>query len=113
MLATLLLSRGTPMLAMGAESGHSQGGNNNAYAQDNEISWLDWERAEPSLVAFTAKLAGLRPDNPALRQDRFLTGEDRFRPARPVRPASPMSSGAGRMAGRWRRATGTQAEPGP
>ncbi len=46
LLATLLLSRGTPMLAMGAELGHTQGGNNNAYAQDNETSWLDWARAD-------------------------------------------------------------------
>ena len=42
LLAALILARGTPMLTMGAESGHSQGGNNNAYAQDNAIAWLDW-----------------------------------------------------------------------
>ena len=47
LLASLLLARGTPMLAMGAELGHSQGGNNNAYAQDNAVSWLDWAVADP------------------------------------------------------------------
>src|SRR5690606_26904855 len=45
MLATLLLSQGTPMLLAGDEFGHSQGGNNNAYCQDNPITWIDWERA--------------------------------------------------------------------
>lgn len=74
LLATLLLARGTPMLAMGAELGHSQGGNNNAYAQDNAITWLDWTPAEPGLASFVARLAALRRDHPALRQDRFLTG---------------------------------------
>jgi glycogen debranching enzyme GlgX/4-alpha-glucanotransferase len=74
LLATLLLSRGTPMLAMGSELGHSQGGNNNAYAQDNSASWLDWAAAEPTLQAFVAGLASLRQAHPALHADRFLTG---------------------------------------
>jgi glycogen operon protein len=60
LLATLLLSQGTPMLAAGSESGHSQQGNNNAYCQDNETSWIDWERSDPALVAFTARLVALR-----------------------------------------------------
>ena len=75
LLATLLLARGTPMLAMGAELGHSQGGNNNAYAQDNAIGWLDWARADKGLEAFAARLVQLRRDHPALRADRFLMGE--------------------------------------
>ncbi|HEX8666831.1 MAG TPA: glycogen debranching protein GlgX, partial [Allosphingosinicella sp.] len=75
LLATLLLARGTPMLSMGAELGHSQRGNNNCYAQDNEISWLDWSRADRSLVAFTAKLVALRRAHPLLRRDRVLDGE--------------------------------------
>ena len=50
LLATLLLARGTPMLAMGDELGRSQGGNNNAYAQDNETTWLDWAKADRSLI---------------------------------------------------------------
>jgi glycogen operon protein len=74
LLATLLLSRGTPMLAMGSELGHSQGGNNNAYAQDNETSWLDWTKAEPELQNFVGRLTALRLAHPALRADRFLTG---------------------------------------
>jgi glycogen operon protein len=60
LLASLLLSRGTPMLAMGDEGGRSQGGNNNAYAQDNEISWLDWAGMDQALLRFTALLVRLR-----------------------------------------------------
>ncbi|WP_428395592.1 glycogen debranching protein GlgX [Lichenicoccus sp.] len=76
MLATLLLSQGLPMLVAGDEFGRTQGGNNNAYCQDNEISWVDWEldAAGKSLAAFTAKLAGLRRTFPILRRERFLTG---------------------------------------
>jgi glycogen operon protein len=74
LLATLLLSRGTPMLSMGAESGHSQQGNNNAYAQDNAISWLDWEQADEGLIDFTHRLIAFRRSSLALTQDRFLTG---------------------------------------
>jgi glycogen operon protein len=75
LLATLILSRGTPMLSMGAELGQTQGGNNNAYAQDNEISWLAWDRADEALSAFAAQLVALRRDHPALHRDAFLTGE--------------------------------------
>ncbi len=74
LLATLLLARGTPMLAMGSETGHSQGGNNNAYAQDNSTSWLDWATTEPTLPAFLGRLSALRLAHPALHADRFLTG---------------------------------------
>jgi glycogen operon protein len=74
LLATLLLARGTPMIAMGAEFGHSQGGNNNAYAQDNATNWLDWAAADRDLAAFTARLTAARAAHPALRQDRFLDG---------------------------------------
>ena len=77
LLASLLAARGTPMLAMGAEIGHSQGGNNNAYAQDNPLSWLDWASADRELQAFAARLAAIRRDHPALSADRFLTGEPR------------------------------------
>ncbi len=58
MLATLLLSRGTPMLLAGDEFGRTQGGNNNAYCQDNEISWLDWKLEEKghNLVRFVSRL---------------------------------------------------------
>jgi glycogen operon protein len=75
LLATLLTSRGTPMLPMGAEIGHSQGGNNNAYAQDNATGWLDWARADAGLLDFTRNLVAIRRGHPALRADRWLTGE--------------------------------------
>jgi glycogen debranching enzyme GlgX len=74
LLATLLLARGTPMLSMGAEFGQSQSGNNNAYSQDSEISWLNWSAADPELLAWTQHLIAVRRDHPALHQDRFLTG---------------------------------------
>lgn len=75
LLATLLLARGTPMLAMGAELGASQRGNNNAYAQDNATTWLDWSRADRGLVGFTRKLLALRRAQAVLHEDRFLDGE--------------------------------------
>lgn len=71
MLATLLLSQGTPMLLAGDEHGHSQQGNNNAYCQDNAITWLDWAAADDSLTAYTAALIRLRRQIPALREDRW------------------------------------------
>jgi glycogen operon protein len=60
LLATVLLAQGTPMLAAGDELGHSQGGNNNPYCQDNEITWIDWSRADQSLIDFTARVLRLR-----------------------------------------------------
>ena len=75
LLATLIASRGTPMLSMGDELGRSQRGNNNAYAQDNEISWLDWAHGDTDLADFTARLVALRRAHPALTEDRPLTGE--------------------------------------
>ncbi len=77
MLATLLLSRGTPMLLAGDEFGRTQGGNNNAYCQDNEISWLNWEFGDraKSLVRFVTKLTTLRRRLPILHRSRFLTAE--------------------------------------
>ena len=60
LLATLLLAQGTPMLAAGAELGHGQGGNNNAYCQDNATSWIDWAVADHSLLDFTARVLALR-----------------------------------------------------
>jgi glycogen debranching enzyme GlgX len=74
LLTLLLLSRGTPMLSMGAEFAQSQHGNNNAYAQDNETAWLDWDKADPRLAAFTRALIALRRATPAFTQDRFLAG---------------------------------------
>ncbi len=75
MLATVFLAQGVPMLQMGDERGRSQGGNNNAYCQDNPLTWLDWEQApDPDLTAFVANLADLRKSCPALRRRHFLEG---------------------------------------
>ena len=60
LLASLLLSQGTPMLAAGDELGHSQGGNNNPYCQDNPITWIDWPHADQSLLRFTQQVLALR-----------------------------------------------------
>ncbi|MFS0773501.1 glycogen debranching protein GlgX [Sphingomonas sp. 1P08PE] len=80
MLTTLFASLGTPMLVAGDEFGRSQGGNNNAYCHDDDISWLDWSKmATPqgkSLFDFTARLTELRRRYPALRSKSFLYGED-------------------------------------
>ena len=73
-LMTLLLSQGVPMLLGGDEMGRSQGGNNNAYCQDNETSWYDWEEADPFLLAFTRRLIGIRNDHPVFRRRRWFEG---------------------------------------
>ena len=76
LLATLLLSQGVPMLLAGDEMGRTQGGNNNAYAQDNPISWLDWAPSpeRDALTAFTAKLVALRRKHPTFRRRDFFAG---------------------------------------
>lgn len=77
LMATLLLSQGTPMLLMGDEMGRTQAGNNNAYCQDNEISWMDWEQASArdlDFFDFTTRMIELRRRNPMLRQTCFLHG---------------------------------------
>ena len=76
LLATLLLSQGTPMLLAGDEFGRSQQGNNNAYCQDNEISWVDWKLSDEgqALIAFVTRLTALRRRYPILRRNRFLSG---------------------------------------
>ncbi len=75
LLATLFAARGTPMFPAGAEIGHSQQGNNNAYAQDNALSWLDWARADSALSRFVGRLAAVRAAHPALRAGAWLKGE--------------------------------------
>jgi isoamylase len=77
-ITTLLLSQGVPMLAHGDELGRTQQGNNNVYAQDNELSWIDWEHADQPLIEFTAAVAKLRSEHPTFRRSRFFDG-------RPVR----------------------------
>ncbi len=72
MLATLFLSQGTPMILGGDEIGNSQGGNNNAYAQDNPTGWVDWSNPDASLASFVGRLTAIRRRHPVLRQRRFL-----------------------------------------
>ncbi|MEO3471468.1 glycogen debranching protein GlgX [Roseomonas sp. CAU 1739] len=74
LLATLLAARGTPMLAMGDEAGRSQAGNNNAWCQDTVLSWFDWDGADATLMAFTARLVAARHAHPALSAAATLTG---------------------------------------
>lgn len=77
LMATVLLSRGTPMLLAGDEIGHTQNGNNNAYAQDNEITWLDWldmGAQGQGLRDFTRKLIAVRKAYPVLSRGRFVVG---------------------------------------
>jgi isoamylase len=93
LMATLLLSQGVPMLLAGDEIGHSQGGNNNAYAQDNATSWIDWSNLDADFLRFVTRLSALRRALPVLRQCRFLH-------ARP-RPSDGVPDVI------WRRANGT------
>jgi glycogen operon protein len=77
LLTTLMFSQGVRMLLGGDEFGRSQRGNNNAYCQDNEISWLDWDVDEHgnALADFVRELVAIVADNPILRRRDFLTGE--------------------------------------
>ncbi|MET9623991.1 MULTISPECIES: glycogen debranching protein GlgX [unclassified Streptomyces] len=77
-LATLMLSQGVPMLSHGDEFGRTQGGNNNAYCQDNEVAWVRWpdpdSEEDGTLLAFTRAMVRLRRDHPVLRRRRFFHG---------------------------------------
>jgi len=75
-LATLLVSQGTPMLAHGDEMGRTQQGNNNVYCQDSPLAWMDWELAESNaeLVEFTSRAIALRSGHPVFRRRRFFAG---------------------------------------
>jgi isoamylase len=77
-LTTLLISQGVPMLLHGDEIGRTQQGNNNGYAQDTELSWIHWDKADLPLMEFTAAIAHLRREHPTFRRSRFFDG-------RPVR----------------------------
>jgi glycogen operon protein len=96
LFATLLVARGTPMLRSGDELGQSQSGNNNAYAQDNPTTWIDWAAASQfaDLTSFVQRLIALRKSHPALRRNRFLEG-------RPV-------DGAAYKDAAWRREDGRE-----
>jgi glycogen operon protein len=76
LLTTVFWSRGTPMLLAGDEFGRSQKGNNNAYCQDDEISWLDWAKADGGLIDWTARLIALRRQFAGLREDKFRHGKE-------------------------------------
>ena len=73
-LATLMLSQGVPMLLGGDEIGRTQHGNNNAYCQDNETSWFDWDHVDEDLLAFTRRLIAFRREHPAFRRRRWFQG---------------------------------------
>jgi isoamylase len=75
-LTTLLMSTGVPMLTAGDELGRTQQGNNNAYCQDNELSWLDWKDVDEDLLAFVTRLVRLRRSSPVLRQEAFFEGHE-------------------------------------
>ena len=75
LMATLMLSQGCPMILHGDELGRTQGGNNNAYCQDNEISWIDWERIDPTMLDFTRRVVALRHTQPVLRRRHFFEGQ--------------------------------------
>ncbi|MGD9998725.1 MAG: glycogen debranching protein GlgX [Ilumatobacteraceae bacterium] len=77
-LATMLLSQGVPMILHGDELGRTQQGNNNGYAQDSELTWVHWDRADQPLIEFVATMARLRREHPTFRRHRFFDG-------RPVR----------------------------
>ncbi len=73
-LATLLLSQGVPMILGGDEIGRTQNGNNNAYCQDNELSWYDWQHADHALLEYTRGLIAFRRDHPVFRRRRWFHG---------------------------------------
>jgi glycogen operon protein len=74
LLATLVLSQGVPMLLGGDELGRTQRGNNNAYCQDNDISWYDWKAIDSELLEWTQRLVALRAEHPIFRRRRFFQG---------------------------------------
>ncbi|HEY4334083.1 MAG TPA: glycogen debranching protein GlgX [Ilumatobacteraceae bacterium] len=74
LLSTLLLSQGVPMILGGDEIGRTQGGNNNAYCQDNEVSWYDWDHTDSELNAFVGAVIGLRREHPTFRRRQFFQG---------------------------------------
>lgn len=98
MLATLILSQGTPMLLAGDEFARTQEGNNNAYCQDNEISWVNWDIPEDgqSLTAFVSRLIALRHRFPILHRSRFLT--EAYNEALDIKELTWVSAGGGEVA---------------
>jgi len=99
-IATMLLSQGVPMLLHGDELGRTQRGNNNGYAQDNDLTWVHWDAVDQPLLEFTAALAALRKAHPTFRRSRFFDG-------RPVR----REAGAPIPDIVWGRPDGSQMQP--
>jgi isoamylase len=75
LLTTLFLSQGIPMLLAGDEMGHTQQGNNNAYCQDNEISWINWQKVDEELLSFTKRLIAFRKQHPVFCRRKFFQGQ--------------------------------------
>jgi len=75
LIATVLLSEGCPMLLGGDEIGRTQHGNNNAYCQDNELSWIDWRHIDTTMLAFVQRIVALRRSDPVLRRRHFFSGQ--------------------------------------
>ncbi|GJE58219.1 glycogen debranching protein GlgX [Methylobacterium trifolii] len=99
LLATVMLAQGVPMLLMGDERSRSQGGNNNAYCQDNPTSWMDWiSDPDPTLTPFVANLMRLRREQPALRRRDFFNGA-LIDPDEPLRDVHWLSPDGGEMDG--------------
>ncbi|MDX3527625.1 glycogen debranching protein GlgX [Streptomyces sp. ID05-39B] len=106
LLATLLLSQGIPMICHGDELGRTQRGNNNAYCQDNKVSWIDWRpgRERRDLVDFTRRLIALRSAHPVLRRRRFFRGETVTHAGQPLPDLVWLLPDAGEMTDRdWQR----------
>lgn len=83
MMATLMLSQGTPMILAGDEIGNSQNGNNNAYCQDNEIGWVNWDNQDTEFLEFCKQIIAFRHAHPILGQKRFLHSKARLVDGRP------------------------------
>jgi isoamylase len=116
MLTTLLLSFGVPLLLGGDEMGRTQGGNNNAYCQDNETTWFDWASADPALMDYTKGLIGFRQAHPVFRRRRFLAGAEASELQWSSHPAPPWTTLTGPIPtpGRWlSTSTGPMIPTGP
>jgi isoamylase len=102
LLATMLISQGVPMILGGDEIGRTQQGNNNAYCQDNPISWCDWnlDQQRRDLLAFTARAIGLRREHRVFRRGSFLTGQEP-RPGSGVDVAWLWTDGTPMTSDRW------------
>jgi len=83
LMATVLLSQGTPMLLAGDEGAHTQSGNNNSYCQDNETTWINWQALDPDMITFAEWITAFRKQNPLLSQQDFLHGAIRTSDLKP------------------------------